>query len=219
MRTTKALLLTAAASAAGILAAQAQVYSVNVVGFVNLDLKAGYNMIANPLNGTNNYLSTIIPNPPDATVVQMWDASLQALGTGYTYLGGGVWDPDGNLDVAPGQGMLVFLGGDTRLTFVGEVPQGSLTNKIEFGNAEFKASQVPQRGLLVTDLGFVPKDADVVSQWDATNQRARVESTYLGGGAWDPEEPTVEVGEAFYLVRDPAKAVPDGWWVRNFTVQ
>jgi hypothetical protein len=218
MRTTKALLLTAAASAAGILAAQAQVYSVNVVGFVNLDLKAGYNMIANSLNGTNNLLSTIIPNPPDATVVTMWNGVDQSLGTGYTYLGGGVWDPDGNLEVAPGEGLLVFLGADARLTFVGEVPQGSLTNQVG-GNVQFKASQVPQAGLLVTDLGFVPKPADVVSQWDASIQDYSGNFTYLGGGAWDPAEPSMKVGEAFFLLRDPAEGGPDGWWVRNFTVQ
>lgn len=35
-------------------------FSANAVGYVNLSLQAGYHLIANPLNGTNNHLNTIL---------------------------------------------------------------------------------------------------------------------------------------------------------------
>ena len=67
---TKTLLLSAAVLAAGLAASTAQsVFSVNAVGYVNKTLAPGYNLIANPLNGTNNLLSTIIPTAPDGSAV------------------------------------------------------------------------------------------------------------------------------------------------------
>src|SRR5437763_15367210 len=59
---TKTLLLTAAVLAAGLGASVAQtVFSVNAVGYVNVTIKPGYNLICNPLNGSNNVISTVMP--------------------------------------------------------------------------------------------------------------------------------------------------------------
>lgn len=52
---TKSLCLAATVLAGGILAASAQVYSLNVVGYVNVVLPPGLTLTGNPLNaGTNN---------------------------------------------------------------------------------------------------------------------------------------------------------------------
>ena len=64
---TKTLLLAAALTAAGIASIQAQsnVYSVNVVGYVNVVAPVGqFKMIANPLNATNNTIGGIGPVLP-----------------------------------------------------------------------------------------------------------------------------------------------------------
>src|SRR5688572_12147371 len=69
---TKTLLIAAALGGASIASSMAQVYSANAVGYVNLSLGAGYTIIANPLNGTNNNLNTILPLPDSADGTQIY---------------------------------------------------------------------------------------------------------------------------------------------------
>src|SRR6267378_4268086 len=73
-------LLCAAALAAGVVSSMAQsnVYSLNVVGYVNKPFKNGlYTLVSNPLNGTNNTLNTILPNAPNFSKINLWDTALQ----------------------------------------------------------------------------------------------------------------------------------------------
>jgi len=75
---TKTLLLTAAVLAAGLGASMAQsVFSVNAVGYVNVPLLHGYNLISNPLNGTNNLISTVIPSAPDSSILYHFNSASQ----------------------------------------------------------------------------------------------------------------------------------------------
>src|SRR5438477_12739115 len=106
---TKTLLLTAALTAAGALISMAQVYSVNIVGYINLSVPKGYSMIANQLNASpDNKLSTIMPNPPENTTVYKFNP-----GTGgyfsYNFSADNPgWLPaDGSL--APGEGAFIRI--------------------------------------------------------------------------------------------------------------
>jgi len=207
---TKTLLLTAAVIAAGIGASQAQVYSVNAVGYVNLSLPVGWAMIANPLNGTNNLLSTILPTVPDGAIIYKFNDATQSFEDANTYFAGFGWFPDNTLN--PGQGAFVYLPSAATLTFVGDVPQGNLTNGLP-ANFSIRSSQVPQAGLISTALGYPPLDGDVVYQWDRVNQRYTDALSYFAGFGWFPSEPNVGVGESFFLQRSAG-----GNWTRNFAV-
>ena len=214
---TKALLVTAAVSAAGIASLFAQggpVYSVNVVGFVNVDLVKDWNMIANPLNGTNNSINTILPSVPDFTYVLKFDAANQVYFQPSTFIGG-AWDVEMNL--APGEGAFLWTPEATKVTFVGEVPQGTLSNPIA-KNYQLQASQVPRSGGLTADLGFVGKDFDVVYQWDPAAQSYKQPFTFIGG-AWDPGDPSLKIAESFFLVRTPDAWTPTDAWTVTFNVQ
>src|SRR5688572_23815862 len=126
---TKTLLLTAAVLTAGLAASVAQsVYSVNAVGYVNKSLVAGYTLISNPLNGTNNLLSTILPVVADGTFILKWNAASQTFSDPSQYYDGLGWLPDATLN--PGEGAFINAPAATTVTFVGEVPQGNLTNQI-----------------------------------------------------------------------------------------
>jgi len=89
----KTLLIAAAALAAGVISSQAQVYSQNIVGYVNSAMGGGYVNVAVPLDLSNgNSLTNIFQNPVaggnggpnggsgplDFTTVLVWS------GTGYT---------------------------------------------------------------------------------------------------------------------------------------
>ncbi len=68
---TKTLLIAAAALAATVISSEAQVYSANVVGYVNVVLQGGYNLEANPFDdGNGNHLTNLInPSLPASEVI------------------------------------------------------------------------------------------------------------------------------------------------------
>src|ERR1700733_540872 len=78
---TKTLLIAAAALAAGVMSSQAQgVYSQNIVGYVNLSISNGFNLVNIPLDldgtGTNNAVSTVIgTNLPIGSIIESWTPS------------------------------------------------------------------------------------------------------------------------------------------------
>src|SRR5437763_128751 len=118
MRTTK-VLLCAAALAAGVVSSMAQnVYSLNVVGYVNKTFTSGnYTLVANPLSNGANDLNTIMPNAPAFSQVNIWDVSLQDFSATIPTFNGGVWSP--NVTLPPGQGFFVIAGANFTNTFVG----------------------------------------------------------------------------------------------------
>jgi hypothetical protein len=215
-------LLCAAALAAGAVSSMAQnVYSLNVVGYVNKSFSSGnYVLVGNPLNGTNNNLSTIIPSPPNFTVINRWNASIQDLDpvqpTFFTSTG--KWNSDPVLN--PGEGFFVIAGANFTNTFVGNVPQGSLTNPVPIiggGNYVAVAPNVPIGGGISNILsGYVPGNFDVVNTWNVgiqdldPNQPTYFTST----GKWNSDV-NLAVGDGFFLIRAGAATK----WVQNFTVQ
>lgn len=220
---TKTILLSAAVLAAGIAASMAQsVYSINAVGYVNLTILSGYNLISNPLNGTNNSINTIMPTCPDGSVVLRWNNASQGFYQAETYLGG-VWydstfvNPSTTV-INPGEGFFFQNNGSSAtLTFVGEVPQGNLTNRVS-ANYGFLASQVPQSGTL-TSLGFPGQDGMTYNGWNAGSQGYNQAYTFLGGLWYEPgfanaADPVPAVGEGF-LITNPGSAVN---WTRTFSV-
>jgi hypothetical protein len=219
---TKTLLLAAALSAAGIVAsvAQSNVYSVNVVGYVNVNLAAGFNMIANPLDldgtGTNNTVNTVFSNslPSGSTVYAFAGGSYTS--AGYSTKGG--WAPAAGVTAAnaalqPGGGVFVNVPSATTVTVVGNVLQGALAQPFAAG-FNIVSSKVPQAGLLATDLGYTPATGDIVYQFNSTAQTYNTANGYSTKGGWAPSQPTVGVGEAFFL-----SSGAGGTWSRNFTVQ
>jgi hypothetical protein len=213
---TKSLLLTAALIAAGISVSQAQVYSVNAVGYINVVCKPGFTIIANQLINSNSTVAALFPNSPDGTQILKW------VGNGFAVnnydAGFGEWD-DNNQTFSPGEGAFYRNPTATNITvtFVGDVPQGNLTNTIPHLYS-MQSSKVPQAGLLQTQLGYVPAGDDTVLRWNNTGNPATsgyLVYTFDGGfGEWDVEPP-LNVGEGFFILRNAAGS---GAWVRQFSV-
>jgi len=224
---TKTLLLTAALAAAGVSSSMAQgtVFSVNAVGYVNSTLKKGFNLVANPLNaGADNTIGALFKTLPIGTQVFKYD------GTGFQI----AVNDDANVatgayesatpamltaQILPGEGLFVKNNTqvDQTVTFVGEVPQGNLSNPIPKG-LSIRSSQVPQDGKLTTDLGFPGKDGDQVSKFDAATQKFVGPFTFdVAEGGWTlagvVNEPVVVAGEAVFVRKVTAEA-----WTRTFNV-
>lgn len=207
---TQLILTTAAIGMAGSLGAFAQVYSVNAVGYINVTIPAkGYSLIANQLNAGGNTIKEALPTAPEGTVAFTYT---QAGGFASTLVEFGEWSNPGT-KVNPGVGFFVQNPGAApiTLTFVGEVPQGTLATALAKG-LNLVSSQVPQSGKLVADLKFPAAEGDVIYQWDSAGQKYKapnaVEFGELSGG-----DPTVAVGEGFFVNKAAA-----GSWDRTFSV-
>ena len=218
----KTLLLGVAIFAAGLTLSTAQtVYSINAVGYVNVSLCNGYNLIANPVNGTNNNVNTIMPFAPDGSIILRWNCAGQTFFQAETYFGGTWFDGQFNVSttvVNPGEGFFFQnnSGAGTTLTFVGEVPQGNLTNRI-CANYSFISSQVPQSGPM-PGLNFPATDGMTLNKWNCAAQSYDQAYTFFGGQWYDnnfnPSDPVLMVGEAC-LITNPGGPLT---WSRTFSV-
>jgi len=219
---TKTLLLAAALSAAGIAAslAQSNVYSLNVVGYVNINLAAGFNLIANPLDldgyGTNNTVLTVFSTnlPSGSTVFAFSGGAYANPAASYGTKGG--WAGGvaaANAALNPGGGVFVQVPSAATVTVVGNVLQGALAKPYPAGFS-ILSSKVPQAGLLQTDLGYAPGSGDLVYKFNSAGQNYPPASSYGTKGGWAPSQPSMGVGEAFFL-----SSTLGGTWTRNFTVQ
>jgi hypothetical protein len=225
---TKALLLSAIALASSLVVASAQgVYSQNVVGYYQVTLTNGFQMVANQLDldgtGTNNTLQTVIgTNVPNLTTVWAFDQALGTYATATFLSGSGSWigNPAGvNKALSLGGGVFVQLAvgaSPVTITVVGQVPQGALTTPVNTAGYAIVSSQVPQGGLVQTDLGLTPANLDTVYRFNATAQQFSASSVFLSSsGTWvGAGQPNVAVGEAFWL-QGHASTV----WARSFSVQ
>lgn len=224
---TKMLLLTAALGAAGITTCMAEVYSVNAVGYVNLQLPGNsfFSLIANPLNGVDNKLATIIPTAPEGAAVLKWDPAAQTfLDPDSFYAGFGGWvntsyEPS-TTTLSPGEGAFIQMTEAATLTFVGEVPQGQLSAPVPV-NFSIMSQLTPQEiGLGAT--GFPAGEGDSVLFWDNNTQGYLDPLSYFSAfGGWvdtsyTPSDPTPKVGQAFFYFRDPANSATT--WTRTFSV-
>jgi hypothetical protein len=215
---TKSLCLAAAVLTGGVLAASAQsnVYSLNVVGYVNRPIQGNNNfsLVANPLNSpTNTYEGVLKAALPSGWQVLRWNgASFDpvnrvAFGTG--------WSPSaaGTNSFAPGQA--VFIKAPAAVpnitnTFVGDVMIGTFTNSI--GTGFTLTGNVIADGGAVTNLSFVPPNGAQVLKWkeDGIGGYTPYSKVAFGSG-WSPSVPTIDVGQGFFI-----NTTTPFLWIRTF---
>ena len=214
---TKTLLLAAVISATGAATSLAQVYSVNAVGYINLDIPQGFSIIANQLNATpDNSIATVLPSAPDGTLAYKFDPTSGGflIGNFDSFFGGWSGDP---ISLNPGDGVFISSPSAWTQTLVGEVPQGNLTTTLSSPFA-LVSSQVPQQGGVSSALGYPETDGAILyfytqdSNSDGIFDGYDISSfdAFLG---WQPAEPVVDVGQGFWSATQTA-----GTWTRNFSV-
>ncbi len=208
---TKTLLLSAAVGVAGMVAASAQtVYSVNAVGYVNVDVPAGYSIIVNPLETSDNTLAGLLPvgSVPRFSQILKWDAGGFVI---YT-MGTTGWGAGATATLNPGEGAFINVAAAQTITFIGEVKQGALSIPLASGYS-LVGSQVPQAGT-TTELALDSALArfDQVLTWNNAsggyNIFSRTATGWSGGNV-----PSVNVAEGFFVNVGAATS-----WDRTFSV-
>ncbi len=186
----------------------------NVVGYYHLALQANRAwLIANQLNTTNNTIQGILPyaSVPDGTMLMKYNGSWQFYVTDDGY----PWNPDGEGTLNPGEGVFWRSPVLTTLTFIGEVPQGTLTNTLPIGAYAVRSSMVPQAGGATTILGIPAEDGDQLQVYRNGSYQAFSYDALEPG--WLPTEPSIEIGEAFWYRKAPTAI--SSQWIRDSKVQ
>jgi len=220
---TKITILSAVALAAGLLSSHAQVYSANVVGYVNISVTNQFTLVENPLdasaNGGNTVSNVLSTVPPGSGILKFNGSSF--VPNDLDLFGAGWSDP--NDVVAPGTGFFVRNGEPGTpftITFVGTVKQGSTTNTLASGYT-LAGSQTPVSAF-IGDLGFAGNPGDYVYKF--VNGAFVLYQNDLFGGGWSStatdvdniKGPRLNVGDSFFYNNQSGGTV---LWTNNFTVQ
>jgi hypothetical protein len=188
---TKTLLIGAAVLAAGVLSSQAQVYSQNVVGYVNVVLPSGqFALVSNPLDDGTNTVTSLGAALANKSTVQIWN------GSGFTIAskGGGVWNT--NLSIPVGTGFFVKSATAVTNTFVGSVAMGS-TNSLPAGLFALVGSTVPYAGDLTdtnVNIGPTLPNKSTLQVWNGSGFTIASK----GGGVWNTNL-SLSVAQGFFV--------------------
>jgi hypothetical protein len=245
---TKTLALTAALVAAGIASSMAQsnVYSLNVVGYVNLSLTSGQliqsaaQLDADGTGTNNTILSQLGTNVPTSSQVYVYNPANNSGAGGYDILsyapltknGTPVWQSSGTnastYPLNPGEGFFILPKTSATVTLVGNVLQGNLTNQYVLGAKQLVevSSKVPVAGGITTVLGYQPNNGDIAYVYNPADN--------AGKGGYDIYSfaPLTKNGTPVWQIGgvagEPQIAVGQSFfllpklattWVVNFTVQ
>ena len=227
----KSLLIAAATLAVGAISSQAQVYSQNVVGYVNLVCSNGYNLINIPIDydgtGTNNNVTTIIgTNVPNGSQILAWNASVGS------YASANIFGPTAKIPAPhwgssvsynPGQGLFFFNPSNSPvvITFAGTVLQGGLTNGyVTKAGYSLAGSQFPVVGGITSTYGYVPVNGDYVLTWNPSTHAFNSANIYgptakIPAPHWGSGEPQLGVAQGCFLYTTNTAPV----WGTNFVIQ
>jgi hypothetical protein len=223
---TKTLLLSAAALAAGVLGSQAQsnVYSANVVGYVNVVIPPGkFVMVANPFATGNDVLSNIVAAPGGSTA-QIWNgAGFDA----YTYSAlAHAWKNgaiNGNLTpLPPGVGFFLTSSGGFTNTFVGSVIANngtSVTNSLGT-TVTTEGSAIPYMDTVTngTTVNLTVGGGSTLQQWSVSGQTFNAFTYSSLAHNWKQgattTNPVIAPGEGFFL-----QASAPTNWVQTLNLQ
>lgn len=192
--------------------AQSNVYSLNIIGYVNHPFQAGLNLFGNPLLNTSDSLSVIIPTAPSGATVSLWDATTGRFSQTAVFWNG-AWSVD--LSLHPGQGALLTSPSAFLNTFVGEVlaPDGSPYDGITLNpppvfsgpaGVYLLSSACPiELGTSIDSdtflyiLGRPALSGEKFTWLDPATQELR--TTTFENGEWDNGTPQLGVGQAAFF--------------------
>jgi hypothetical protein len=237
----KTLLIAAAAFATSVISSQAQVYSQNIVGYVNINLTNGVLANIAPAldldgTGTNNTIATVFPTPSIGDTVYAFNGTgyntlnYKVNGTGhpvvYTtnwFIGAAV---EANYPLNPGDSVFYLPAANQTVTQVGTALTGTNVNANfpAAGNLGLLSSVIPISGGLTSVLGYTPAIGDTVYIYNGagyTTYNYKVNGTghpvvyntnwFIGAAQ---SEPVVSVGQGFWILPATANS-----WTEVLNVQ
>jgi hypothetical protein len=200
----KTLLIAAAALVAGVVSSQAQVYSANIVGYVNTTVTGGqFTLLSNPLDNGTNTANDLMVSLPNKATIQIWNGAGNSF-TPYTKTSSGFTPSNPSIPV--GKGFFVQSGTTFTNTFVGNVvpaPGGNIsTNNLPAGFA-LVGSTLPVGGTFndagtnTLNLAATLPNKSTIQIWNgAGNSFTPYTKTSSG---FTPSNPSYTPGQGFFI--------------------
>jgi hypothetical protein len=213
--------------------AQTNVYSQNAVGYINVTMQPGYNIITCPLIASpDNTIATLLNNTNAqyqagprtvAEVFQFTGGTYSAQDTAsFNAANGTGWAQGGTITMNPGQAVFFYNPTATNMfaTFVGTVPTGLVTNALAPGY-NLVGSIVPVTGDIVTNSislftnGAVSgRNADEIFTYTPGVGYSQVN---YGSSGWSPTDPILtNVYEGFFFFNAIAGSTNN--WIEDYSV-
>jgi hypothetical protein len=181
---------------------QAQVYSQNIVGYINIPLVGGQNnLICNQLDvdgtGTNNTLASLFStNLPNNATLSAWngtgfDTAIYSTSTGWSTTS----DKFVNAGIQPGIGFFLKTKNAVTVTIVGNVLVGTNSVPVVPG-ISLVSPTVPVAGTLDTTNQFPIVNNNVVNVFNGVGFNS---FTYSSSTGWNPSDPQLTVGQAVFI--------------------
>jgi hypothetical protein len=183
--------------------------SINIVGYYNLSIRPGYNLIANQLSYSNNTLNAMFnPTTPIGSTFTRWDSVAQQFAPVSTYLGpGSGWSINYSLNF--GEGGLLSSPILWTNTFVGEVTHaydadtGTLNWHPNYPNGlHLLSSPIPLTAPIdinfMNAVGRLPQDGEWVAILDPATQLYTFTTFHTGSG-WDNGDPVLGYGQSAWF--------------------
>jgi len=201
------------------------VYSLNVVGYINVPYTNGFQMVANQLHsdstGTNNTVGGVFgTNLPNLSKVYGF-STVSGYGTATYASSTGNWvggQPTVNNSLSAGGGVWLQIPGASgtsgNVTEVGEVHQGTTSLPIVAG-FQIMSLVPPLQTTVKTAMAFPAGNTDKIYQF--ANPAGYTTHTYSSSAnIWTSGEPNPKVGEAFWVQR--AAANGGATWAQTYSV-
>jgi hypothetical protein len=174
--------------------AQAQVYSVNIVGYVNQVLPAGTQVaVANPLDNGTNDLDSVFGALDKGSSANFWTGS----GFSAATKGADAWTPNNATPVGSG----LFINSKTAVTntYVGQLVVNSgdsVTNALPAGAQVLVGSAIPYAGTINSpEIGLLALDkGSIANFWTGSGYSAATK----GADSWTPDT-AISVGDGFFI--------------------
>jgi len=196
----KTLLIAAAALVAGVISSSAQVYSANIVGYVNAALPAGqFALLSNPLDNGTNTANDLLASLPNKSSIQLWNGS-----SFVTYAKTSSGFTPSNPSIPVGAGFFVKSASLFTNTFVGNVvpaPAGSSTNALPSGVFALVGSTLPVSGTFndvgtnTLNLNASLPNKSSVQIWNGSSFVTYAKTS----SGFTPTNPTYSVGQGFFV--------------------
>jgi hypothetical protein len=202
----KTLAIAAATLAVGAITSQAQVYSQNIVGYINQVCPLNTLVLAaNPLDNGTNDLNSLLGALPSKSTVQVWN------GAGYTTITKGATWPAQTIPV--GTGFFIKSAALITNTYTGTVVcpvGGTVTNALALNTLYLVGSKIPYAtDLNDTNLGLnILPSKSTIQLWNGAGY-----TTLTKGATW-PAGNTNPVAGGFFV-----KSAAATNWVQSLPAQ
>jgi hypothetical protein len=209
------------------------VYSLNAVGYINVTLSPGFNIVSVPLwatdpsGATDNTISNLLGLNTNGQYkkwqIYNWDPT--SVPPTFVQESGGAngWANGGTNTINPGQAVWIenpSNGVSPTVTFVGTVPTGSVTNPI-YPGYNLIGSIVPASGDLLTNSITLLTNTVTPTKKDQIYTYNSIVSNfvqYSAGGspvAWSVDPILPSVGTGFWY---ESQSAATNYWVENYSV-